>query len=311
MSVVIPADAFATMRAIVASLREQSVRERLELVIVTPSPRDFDARGSELEGFHSVRVVEADTASLPRARAAGVRAAAAELVALAETHCFPDPGWAAALIVAHQGPWTAVGPVMANADSGGTAGWANFFLDYGPWAEPRPAGPMADLPGHNSCYKRAALLEYGSALEGMLDTEWVLHSDLRRRGGRLYLEPAARATHVSVSKLIPATLEWFHYSRGLATARSRRWSRPRRWLYAAGSPLIPLVRLWRTLRDVRRARRVRLLPRMLPVMALFLLGSAAGELVGYAVGGGEGVRGTTKYELHRERFVSGRTRGPS
>jgi hypothetical protein len=305
LSVVVPTDRFETVAELVASLRRQTVREGIELVVVAPTAQVLVGRDGELAGFHSAQVVEASVRSLPRARAAGVRAARAGVVALVESHSFPDPEWAAALIAAHRGGWAAVGPVMRNAHTRGASGWAAFFVDYGPWTEPIPGGPVRDLPGHNSSYKRDVLLEYGPELEAMLDAESILHWDLLRRGHALYLEPAAKSSHVSSTKLIANVGMWFHYSRGFATARSRRWSRARRLAYAAGSPLIVLIRLRRAIGDMRRAGMDRLVARALPAMVLGLAGSAAGELVGYAAGGGEGSRGVTEIDLHRDRYAKG------
>jgi hypothetical protein len=225
------------------------------------------------------------------------------VVAFTESHSFPEPGWAEALIAAHGGPWAAVGPAMVNPHRIGSAGWIDFLIDYGQWVPPIEPGPVDDLPGHNSSYKRALLLDYGPELERMLDAEWCLHRDLRRRGYALYLEPAAMSRHVSPSRLIPSLVQWFHYSRGFATSRSRGWPRRRRLLYVAGSPLIVLVRLRHVIAAMRRTGQARLIGRALPLTLLTLAGSAAGELVGYAVGGGEGAEGTSEFELHRDRYA--------
>jgi glycosyltransferase involved in cell wall biosynthesis len=303
ISVVIPTDRFETIERVVASLRRQTARSSIELVVVTPRARTLSGHDRDLAGFHSARVVEADTASLPRARAAGIRAATSDVVAFTESHSFPEPGWAEALIAAHGGSWAAVGPAMVNPHRIGSAGWVDFLVDYGQWVPPVAPGPVDDLPGHNSSYKRALLLDYGPELERMLDAEWLLHRDLRRRGYALYLEPAAMSRHVSPSRLIPSLVQWFHYSRGFATSRSRGWPRGRRLLYVAGSPLIVLVRLRRVIAAMRRTGQARLIGRALPLALVTLASSAAGELVGYAVGGGEGAEGTSEYELHRDRYA--------
>ena len=59
----------------------------------------------------------------------------APIVALAEDHCFPEPGWADALIRAHQGPWAVVGPVVRNANPATIVSWCDFVIGYGPWME--------------------------------------------------------------------------------------------------------------------------------------------------------------------------------
>jgi hypothetical protein len=303
LSVVLPTDRFETIERVVASLRRQTARGSVELVLVTASAQALSGHDDELEGFHSVRVVEADTASLSRARGAGVRAAVSDVVAFTESHSFPEPGWAEALIGAHRGAWAAVGPAMVNPHRTGGAGWVDFMVDYGQWVPPVPAEPVDDLPGHNSSYKRALLLDYGPELERMLDAEWLLHKDLQRRGYALYLEPAAMTRHVSPSAFVPSLVQWFHYSRAFATSRAHDWSAPRRALYVAGSPLIVLVRLRRVIAAMRRTGEARRIPVALPLTLLMLAGSAAGELVGYAVGGGEGGEGTREFELHRNRYT--------
>ena len=50
----------------------------------------------------------------------------------------------------------------------------------------------------------------------MLETESILHGDLQARGYRLYLEPAAKTKHVSISLLssyLGASFSWRAYVR--------------------------------------------------------------------------------------------------
>ena len=70
MSIVIVTDAFDTIRKTVAHLRAQTVRDRLELVIVTQAGVELPLGGSELGGFHGVSVITVeDIQSLSWARA--------------------------------------------------------------------------------------------------------------------------------------------------------------------------------------------------------------------------------------------------
>ena len=193
MSVVIVTDCYQTIRKTIRHLRAQTVRDRLEIVIVAPSADKLGIVESELKDFLQVRVVEVRTIrSLCWARAPGLREASAPLVALVESHSYPHPGWAEALIEAHRQPWAAVGPAIGNANPGSMISWANLLLEYGPWLEPATAREIDHLPGHNSSYKRGILLDYGPELEAMLESESVLHWDLRAKGYRLYLEPKAK-----------------------------------------------------------------------------------------------------------------------
>lgn len=313
MSVALVApDHYETIRKTVEHLRAQTVRDELEIIIVAPSAEKLGLDLAELQDFCQFRMIEAgEIGSTGAAIALGIRHASAPVVAYAEEHSYPDPGWAAALIEAHQQPWAGVGVVMANANPGSLVSWANFFLDFGPWAEPSAGGERDRLPWHHTAYKRALLLAYGHELESMLETEGILHNDLRAKGYRLYLERAATAQHVNLSLLSSFIRAEFHGGRlfGAARAKHERWSAFRRLLYAGGWPLIPLVRFQRVLRDIRRTDGERaLLPRLVPLLVTGLVAHAIGEAVGYAFNAGAAAQRRCTFELERYRHVAQRDR---
>ena len=210
--VIVTPDCYETIRKTIRYLRKQTVKHKLQIVIVAPSAEKLGLIISEVEEFFQVSVVEAGTiSSLAALRAGTIRHASAPVVVFAEDHSFPEPSWAEALIQAHKGPWAAVGPVISNANPNSITSWAQFFLTYGRWtAESASAGEIDELPGHNSSYKRAVLIDYGSGLETKLLRETILHWDLRARGHRLYLEPDARTRHVNVSRLSSIIQNLYH-----------------------------------------------------------------------------------------------------
>ena len=301
MSVVIVADRYPTIRKTIRHLRAQTVKETLEIVIVTPSAGKLDLEQSQCKDFFQVRVLEVDSISpLSRARAAGVHQASAPLVGFVESHSYPDSLWAEAMIEAHRQAWAVVGPSVDNANPGTMVSWANFLLDYGRWFEPHTAAEIDDLPGHNSSYKRSILLQYGSELEAMFEAETALHWDLYKKGHRLYLEPRAKLYHLNVSLISSWVPERFHTGRRFAAARARSWSALRRLLYMGGSPIIPMVRLPRLLRDIHRsAGRQDLLPRVLPALITGVIVGSFGEMIGYGFGSGESALKLSKMELHK------------
>lgn len=311
MSVVLvtPGD-YRFVRETVEHLRAQTARDRLEVVIVTPSSEGFFPDPSEMQDFHSYRLVEAGRIeSTGPARAAGVLAASAPVVAFAEEHCFPEPGWAEALIKAHAEGWAAVGPVVSNANPQGATSWANFLISFAPWAEGATGGEADSLPWHNTSYKRSLLVEYGAALGEMLEAEGLIQKELCAAGRRLYVESAARTRHLNITRLSSYLLEQFHAGRRFAAARSRRerWTPPRRLVYAVGTALTPPAQMRRVLRETRRPGRASgLLPRILPPLAAGLLAHAAGEMTGYAFGAGDSYRRSSELEFHHRSRQSGR-----
>lgn len=304
-AIVITRDSYDSVRTTIRHLRAQSLRDRMEVVLVAPSRAALAADPADLAGFHSVQIVElGEVRSEAAGYAAGTRAATAPIVVFTEDHCYPASGWAEALVRAHEGPWVVVGPVVANANGDGVVAWADFLLGYGPWLDPTPAGPVDYLPGHNSSYKRDVLLAYEPALEDWLDAESTLHWDLRARGYQLYLEPAARTHHFNYSRVsawLPAT---FFAARTFAGRRARGWGLGRRLGFAAASPLIPLVRLRRCVRDFRRCPRRPSVLRILPAITVSLAVSATGEAAGYLFGAGKAPVRVSEYEFHRDRHVT-------
>jgi len=306
--VIVTPDHYDTIRKTMRHLRAQTVRERLEVVIVAPSADTLEANETELKDFFRFRVVEVGKIrSVAQANAAGVRQASAPVVAFVEEHSYPDPGWAEALIEAHWQPWAAVGPVVRNANPGSAVSWADFLIAYGPWMDPSHAGVVDFLPGHNSSYKRAILLDYGPELEAMLESESVLHWALQAKGYQLYLEPAAKISHLNfglLSSWIPAQ---FHNGRLFAATRARYWSPLQRLFYTGGAPLIPVVRFRRILQQLRRSgQRRNLPPGVLPTLILGLVVSAVGEMMGYALGAGDARQKLSNFEFHRYQHLAER-----
>jgi hypothetical protein len=300
---------FATIRSTARHLREQTARDRLEVVIVCPSARELDLDEADVEGLASVHVVEiGKISSVGSANAAGVRRASAPVVALCESHAFPDPTWSETLMDAHSGPWVAVGPAVVNANPDSVVSWASFLVAYSQWMPPIESAAVSDLPGHNSSYKRAVLLErYGDRLADLLETESILHWDLRSAGHEIYLESAARTRHVNPSLFSSFLAELYHYGRLFAAARARGWPPVRRLVFTLCSPLIPILRMVRLLPAIRRARRDHgISAAVFPAVALGLMASGIGEAIGYARGPGRAATRMMDFEFHREKHVAKR-----
>jgi hypothetical protein len=307
MSVVlVTPDSYATIDTAMNHLRAQAVKDMLEIVIVAPSADELNAQESQLKLFHSFQVAEiGKVETMGVANAAGARVARAPVVVFVEEHSHPHPGWAEALIQAHREPWAAVGPVVTNANGDSLVGWADFIVGYGPWLAPSRSGVRDFLPGHNSSYKRDLLLQYGPDLDGMLESETLLHADLRRRGHELYLEPAARISHLNFEKPSVWMRAQYYSGRAFAAPRSEYWPLARRLLYILGGPLIPFVRLKRAFDEVRASKGPGVPSRWVwPVLLVGLAISAAGEMIGYALGAGDAIERLCDLEFHRVRHLS-------
>ncbi len=302
ISVVLPTwDTFDSLRTTVAHLCRQTIAHRIELLICAPGADRFEVDAAAVAALHSVRVLEAGdltTSGPPRARA--IREARADVVAFTEDHCFPDPGWAEALLEAHREPHAAVAPAIRNANPETVVSWADLFLGYGRWLAPGRRAIMNLLPGHNVSYKRSVLLEQDAHLDRLMEAETVLLWDLRRRGHTLLFEPAATTAHTNFSRLgVWLDVQW-HLGRVFAATRAAGWSPLKRVAFAAASPAIPLVRLSHVVRYGHRngvsARRI---VTALPCVVLGLAVDFVAQATGALLGAGASMARLSAYEFQR------------
>ena len=282
LSAVLATDTYDTIHDVVECLRRQTIRDRIELVLVGPAAGHLEKVLAVRHEFAGVQVIEHPLTSLGTARAAGIRSAKAPIVFIGETHTYAEPRLAEKLLAAFDGPWTTVTPAIGNENPENALSWAAFLSDYGIWGDGLPAGAMERVPIHNTAYRRSVLLDFGDRLADALSRDDELWESLRRLGHRSYFEPQARLNHANVSRPWPWVQERFHIGLQVASQRVRRWPLSRRLLYLAASVLIPVVLTRRVLPGVRRAgQRQRLPLATLPLVATGMIIWATGEVAGY------------------------------
>jgi hypothetical protein len=305
LSVILVTDTYETIRPVIERLRRQTVRERIEVVLVAPSAGAVSPVHEHGEEFAGVRVVEHEVADLGPERAAGIQAAAAPIVFLGETHTYPHPGFAEALIAAMGGPWSIVVPCFGNANPNGALSWSAFLFDYGRWSEGPPAGELTDAPGYNVAYRRSMLVGHGSRLPAVLENydDWRLM--VHGGGHRIYFEPAARIDHVNIARASDWVSERFASGVLVGSRRAQSWSPVRRLAYLAASVLIPPVLVWRVLPGIRRTmRRQRLPAATIPAVIASAILKAAGEVWGCLAASPRGAdRRMQEYEMHKLAYA--------
>lgn len=309
---VIP-DRFEAVRKTIRYLQKQTVKHLLELVLVVSSADLLNENQSELSEFCRFLIVESGPiTSIGSANAKGIRQATSPIVALAEDHAFPAPGWAEALISAHRQPWAAVGPVIRNPnDPQNIVAWADCLIGFGEYLAPRESGVVERLPGNNSSYKRELLLEYGPDLETMMETETLIQKDLRSKGYQLYLESKAQVSHLNFERWTSFFAIKYLSGRVFGAARARGWSLPYRLFFTCSAPLIPWVRYRRYKNHWNSLRKRQKLPfGAIPIAWCGLLISAVGEMIGCSFGPGKAVTKRQKLEFHRLQHLKKR-HGPS
>ena len=300
---------FSDIALTVAHWRAQTVQQDVELVLVSESLSKLAIPDGAVDGFAAVLWVESTCKeTLGEARAQGARQSSAPIIAFSEDHAFPEPEWAQAMIDAHQNKCSAVGPVVINFNPDSLVSRADFLIGYGLWdAAKHDTGHEVELlPGHNSCYKREALMRYDADLGALLQAETVLYWRLRADGETLWLEPKARLHHTNFSLWKTWLQVQLHHGRLFGSTRAAQWSRGKKAFYTLASPLIPFVRLARVLRlsgkEADSSTRFAIL--------IGLLADGFGQMMGYALGGNSAQQRMWdwKMEFQRIRYVTTRDR---
>lgn len=288
-------------------IADQTVADRIELIVTTPCPDDFELEGKSYARLHSLQVVDAgDFKTRGQAAAPGILNARAPVIALTENHAFPTPDWAELILAAHAEPWTGVTPYVEIENPETLWSRIASFMDYGYWIGQANSGESPAMPWHNSTYKREPLLALGEELFTLLEPENQLQDRLRAQGHRFFIERRARIRHVGSSTARIAILSALGRGREFAVVRSRNWSPPRRLLYAVSWPLFPLIRLVKLRDQISKYRRHYAVAPLMPGI-LLLLGSASfGECLGYLTGMGASEDYLLKHELDFAYRVSRR-----
>jgi hypothetical protein len=303
-AIVLVPDRLESVETTLAALSAQDIADRMELVFVTPVHDLAIDPALTARFMRTTTVVATEWRSTSASRTAGIRAATAPIVAMVEDHCFPTPGWASALVKAHEQPWAGVGPTILNANPKSLVSWVNLAIEYGPWLHPVERGAVSHIPGHNSSYKRERLLEYGDGLEQIFEAESILHWDLQRRGYQVAMEPEARSRHQNFAQFWPSIGLRFHGGRQFAANRAESWSVVKRLAFAGGSAILPFLRTARTMNHMRRAAPRRAGPGFIATLFVLLVFDALGEAVGYATGRGQSVERLNDLEFNRRRFTA-------
>ncbi len=244
--VTVTRDDFRTLRPIVQALRDQTIADRIELVIA--APRGAADPPPDGAGFHSVRVVEVGpVVNRGRAAAAAVLAARAPIVALTENHCFPTPHWGERLLASHIQGWAGVGPAVENANPESRLSLTMHAFGYGQFPRAGVAREVEELALHNSSFQKEVLPTDLETLEDLLGDERRLNRSLRERGHALRFDPAVVKWHINEATWTLLGGMSYYSGRRYGGTRSVRWPIWRRVLYTVLAPALslPIARnLW-------------------------------------------------------------------
>ncbi len=281
--------------SIEACLRSLEGQERLEEAEVLVADGSLDRTPAIVrERFPWVRHLRLPPGNMPALKAAAIREARGEVIAILDPWDAAGPGWICAIIHALERlgvadpSAAAVGGAVELDGPHTAANVAAYLFEYGAFVPPLPSGPTdGDMPGNNVAYRRAWLVTTcGDLLAGGF---WkpFFHDRIRERSGSLHLFPAMRVLHRTRYQFIPFAVRCFRYGRCFGAMRLVRSPLPRRLLFIVFSPGLPLLLFFR---HARRSLGHPVTRRLYPRAALALLGYCTawgvGEWLGYWFGAG-------------------------
>lgn len=274
------------LQAVLVALNRERAGIALEVLVV--SRPDPELRSRVLGEWSWVEVVDVGSDTpIPQMRAAAFAVARAPLIAVLEDHVIVPPGWTQRVVAAARETGGVVGGPLENLATRTLIDRAAFFCEYSHCLPPGPSGDSDWLPGNNVAYP-AAMLRQHAAIATAGGWENEIHAAIRRSGGRLVFVPEMVAGHDMSYSFGGYVAQRYLYARSYAGNRIRGASFALRVAYSFATLALPVLLLVRISRNVLGNSRYRQLFLMsLPLLALFVVAWAAGEIVGYLAGPGD------------------------
>ncbi len=301
-AILITIDSYKRIETTVKYLYDQTVRDKIEVVIVATKLEDLCPDTTTLSSFHSYKFIELEIIDTGKAMAEGVFNCSADIVAYCEEHSFPESHWAETLINRHEEDWAAVGWAIKNYNHESLISRASCYMDFGRCMHPVESKARYRLASHHISYKKEVLQKFRNNLSELLENEAIMINELKKNGYRTFLESSVCSHHICISKMSSFVKSEFYGGRQFAAIKSKYggWGLIRKVIYIGGSPLRPLSKLFRILLDTHRTKNwMNFMFLILPVLVPALISSAAGEVVGYVFGIGESSALRTDVELNR------------
>lgn len=227
-----------------------------------------------------------DAATVPDLRRAGIERARGRIVALVEDLCFFDRQWCAEIKKAHASDFSVIGGAVENASGEKALDWAVYFYDYGKYMSPNEAGAVEALSGVNVSYKREALSQVEETYrDGFYET--FVNEELKKRGHRLAMSPAAIVYHHKEYAAKRAAEHCYYLARSFAARRVAGTGLLYRGRFVAASLLLPFLLPARIVATtVKKGRHYSQLMRSFPFLAFLMCVWSFGEFAGYLRGEG-------------------------
>ncbi|HKP21698.1 MAG TPA: hypothetical protein VJT68_09285 [Thermoleophilaceae bacterium] len=224
--------------------------------------------------------IERRDALIPELWRDGIERTSAEVIALTISPMIPASDWVVAIRAELRNA-----DVIAGAIDPGpglrVSDFAEYLCRYAKDMRPFEPHPSIDLPGDNSAYRRAVLVE---ARETYADGFWepVVNRALADRGARLFHTPVPVVYQGRSAGWAAFTRQRLRHGEAHGRQRGERFSPARNVLGVLGAPAVPVLLTARILREVSSRGPLGLRTLLaLPHVLLFNIAWAVGEARGH------------------------------
>lgn len=272
------------------SLRKQEGEHTYE-VIIGDRRNDGISRKIEKNYPEAKLIACPPRASLPELRTAALEGAIGRYIIVTEDHCVPSGNWLDSMAQAFRrapAGTAAVGGCIENGVQDTALDWATFLCEYSHFLAPVTEGASTVLPGMNVAYDRSIFqnLDRSQLTGGFWES--TVHPWLLKSGKTLYSTSSIKLFHCKRFSFSLFARQRYLYSRYYAGLRFGRGQLTQRMIAFAAAPILPVLLFCRVFNQVRAKKR--LCPELIsafPMLAVFVIIWAWGEMVGYALGAGD------------------------
>lgn len=229
--------------------------------------------------------------SLPELRTVALDKAGGTYIIVTEDHNVPSENWlesmAQAFDEAPEGT-VAVGGCVENGVYDTALDWATFFCEYSYFLESVDEGDTTVLPGMNVAYHNSIFKDLDRELLTSGFWETTVHPVLIEKGLKLYSTNKIRLYHCKKFSFGLFARQRYIYSRYYAGLRFPPNQLLKRLVACGATIILPPLLLYRSIKQIKAKNRLSSEFRSaLPILLVFYIIWAYGEMAGYILGKGD------------------------
>ena len=201
LSIVIPSyNSEKCISQCLASLRQQTQRDDVEVIVVDSSPEDI----SDFihEKFPFVRVTHLNERTFPgTARTVGIAKAHGSRIAFIDTDCRAGDSWVDRIIAAHKNDKNVVGGSVANGTPRSLVGTAEYLIEFNEHIPAMPVGHVRFIPTCNISFKRGVFEKIGKLEDTIKGSDTLFCRRILLSGESIYFDRDITVWHINRTSL--------------------------------------------------------------------------------------------------------------